>query len=133
MKEMENLDVIGKSDFMDSNKILESLKNSFSKLKVKFDQKVEVKFVSTKEMQELNKKHRKVDSPTDVISFPQTSIPGENSILGTIVICEQHMNKVGGSTEELVKHGLLHLLGHDHEVNVEKWEEVAAQINHHML
>ena len=61
----------------------------------------------------LNREHRNLDSPTDVLSFPvdeggPSAGPRE---LGDVVICAEH-------TEDLIEavvHGVLHLCGHDHE------------------
>jgi probable rRNA maturation factor len=63
----------------------------------------------------LNREHRGVDSPTDVLSFPidesgQAAGPRE---LGDVVICPAHTDDL---TEALV-HGVLHLCGYDHETD----------------
>ena len=64
-------------------------------------------------MRALNREHRGIDRPTDVLSFPVDEVgpaagPRE---LGDVVICPEH-------TESLVEatvHGVLHLCGYDHE------------------
>lgn len=80
-------------------------------------------------LRELNLRHRDVDAPTDVLSFPANegeAMPqpeGEAPYLGDIVISvesvERQAVEVGlGVAEELAHvtlHGLLHLLGYDHE------------------
>jgi len=61
----------------------------------------------------LNREHRNLDRPTDVLSFPvdeggPSAGPRE---LGDVVICAEH-------TEDLIEavvHGVLHLCGYDHE------------------
>ena len=61
----------------------------------------------------LNREHRNLDRPTDVLSFPvdeggPSAGPRE---LGDVVICPEH-------TEDLIEavvHGVLHLCGYDHE------------------
>ena len=61
----------------------------------------------------LNREHRNLDGPTDVLSFPvdeggPSAGPRE---LGDVVICAEH-------TEDLIEavvHGVLHLCGYDHE------------------
>ena len=63
----------------------------------------------------LNREHRNIDRPTDVLSFPvdeagPSAGPRE---LGDVVICPEH-------TEDLIEavvHGVLHLCGHDHETD----------------
>ncbi len=63
----------------------------------------------------LNREHRDLDRPTDVLSFPVDE--GGPSVgpreLGDVVICPEH-------TEDLIEavvHGVLHLCGHDHETD----------------
>jgi probable rRNA maturation factor len=85
-----------------------------------------VAFVDDARMQELNREWRGKDRPTDVLSFSQLeggAVPGEAVLLGDVVISVDTLERQaadGGWTveEELVRlllHGLLHLLGHDHE------------------
>ena len=77
----------------------------------------------------LNKAFRGIDQPTDVLSFPQNqnedpSIPGEN-FLGDIAVsldtAKIQANEHGLILKEeiilLLIHGILHLLGYDHEVS----------------
>jgi probable rRNA maturation factor len=80
---------------------------------------VAVAIVSDRRIQELNRRYRDRNAPTDVLSFP-TDEPGQ---LGDIVIglgvARQQARAAGHalSTElrVLALHGLLHLLGYDHE------------------
>lgn len=87
---------------------------------------VTIRIVSVKEMSNLNATYRQKKGPTNVLSFP-FSIPEEVivdiSILGDIVICadvvareakEQGKN-ADAHWAHLVVHGILHLLGYDHE------------------
>jgi probable rRNA maturation factor len=74
-----------------------------------------VSFVSPDRIQELNRAHRGIDRPTDVLSFPvdgmgQAAGPRE---LGDVVICREHTEDV----TEAVVHGVLHLCGYDHETD----------------
>jgi probable rRNA maturation factor len=80
-------------------------------------------------LRELNLRHREVDAATDVLSFPagegeETPGPeGEPEYLGDIVVSVESVERQAASAglaagEELahvVLHGLLHLLGYDHE------------------
>lgn len=73
-----------------------------------------VALVPAAQIRELNLRHRGQDRPTDVLSFPVDPVggPGPRE-LGDVVICPEH-------TEDLLRatvHGVLHLLGHDHEVD----------------
>jgi probable rRNA maturation factor len=79
---------------------------------------------------ELNRTHRGIDDPTDVLSFP---LEGEldHLPLGTIVISLDHIrrkaNELGHTPDEeaalLFVHGLLHLLGYDHESDAGEMRE----------
>ena len=71
---------------------------------------VSVSFVNIEEMQELNKKYRDLDEPTDVLSFPQEDWNAEIVQLGDIVICEELCENV----TLLIVHSMLHLFGYDH-------------------
>ena len=80
---------------------------------------VAVEFVGTRRIAELNRRHRGKDEPTDVLSFPVDGVggvggsQGEPRELGDIVICPPETTDVG----EAVVHGMLHLLGMDHEAD----------------
>ena len=74
-------------------------------------------------IQALNARHRQKDTPTDVLSFPLGDMP--NAPLGAIVISKDFViekAKTFGHTNQeeltlLFIHGLLHLLGFDHETD----------------
>ena len=80
------------------------------------------------EMREINREHRGKDEPTDVLSFPideDDDLDGVTRMLGDVVVCvpvlERQAAEQGvGPGEELVDllvHGVLHLLGYDHETD----------------
>ncbi len=92
------------------------------KIKDDLSQKdIELIFTDSDEIQEINKNFRGVDKPTDVLSFPLDFMP--NLPLGSVVInidfAKNISQKLGHSLDEeitlLFIHGLLHLLGYDHE------------------
>jgi probable rRNA maturation factor len=92
---------------------------------------VEVVILSEAEMRELNSSSRGKDSATDVLSFPifpnLESIIAQNTpevILGSIIICPSYAASQGTALEELLLHGLLHLIGFDHEADLARWFEV---------
>lgn len=85
---------------------------------------IELIFVENEEMKDINKEHRSIDKATDVLSFPlEFDIP--NMPLGSIIISinfiEEKAKEYNHSFEDEMKllfiHGLLHLLGYDHEVD----------------
>ena len=71
-------------------------------------------------MRRLNRAWRGKDRPTDVLSFPAG---GPGALLGDIVIsldtarraAKEEGRGVGAELDRYLAHGLLHLLGHDHE------------------
>jgi probable rRNA maturation factor len=80
--------------------------------------------VGNAEIQRLNAEYRKKDYPTDVLAFAgEDSPPGSVRLLGDVIISiekaqEQASDRGIGLDEEmatLVIHGVLHLLGYDHE------------------
>jgi probable rRNA maturation factor len=79
---------------------------------------VAIEFVDAERIAQLNGDHRNKPVPTDVLSFPidgvaahsPTAVPIE---LGDVVICPEHTVDV----REAVVHGMLHLLGMDHETD----------------
>jgi probable rRNA maturation factor len=97
------------------------------------DGHVAVEFVDAERIARLNAEHRSQPRPTDVLSFPIDGVeplagqdalgharPGEDletgggaRELGDVVICTQHTADV----REAVVHGMLHLLGMDHETD----------------
>jgi len=81
---------------------------------------VNIVFVGIERISEYNK-YRNVSGPTDVLSFVYDS----SELLGEIYICPQYVKENAKYFkvrfgEELVRvcvHGMLHLLGYDHETN----------------
>ncbi|MGA1931139.1 rRNA maturation RNase YbeY [Arcobacter sp. YIC-464] len=101
---------------------------------------IELIITNNDEIQELNNEHRNINKPTDVLSFPlEFDMP--NMPVGSIVISEEFVidkaNEYGHTKEEefflLFIHGLLHLVGFDHEVDNgehrDKEEELINKFN----
>jgi len=87
-------------------------------------------FIDEKEIHKLNKKHRNVNSPTDILSFPLDKNSGE------IFICLAQTKKMAKEFDRsyenflafLFIHGLVHLLGYDHGDKMEKEEKKYRKI-----
>jgi probable rRNA maturation factor len=74
-----------------------------------------IEFVGPERIHELNREHRGIDRPTDVLSFPVDeggSVSGPRE-LGDVVISPEHTEDL----TEAVVHGVLHLCGYDHETD----------------
>ena len=89
---------------------------------------VSVAIVGDRKMKELNKKYRDLDKTTNVLSFSQTEgegfvLPKEILFLGDVVVSYPKVIEeasaenmlVDEKINELVEHGVLHLLGQHHE------------------
>ena len=91
---------------------------------------VEILIVEKEEIAELNRNFRSIDKPTDVLSFPQIDVAAAKiKMLGSIVICPEVVDNKEEDFFEVAKHGLIHLLGFDHETDLSEWEKAAKRIN----
>lgn len=113
---------------LDHADIKSIIQDSATILNLTENKEIEILFVGKNEITELNKKHRQKNEPTDVLSFPQTQIPGEENILGSIVICPEIVSQKNENMIDVLKHGLLHLAGFDHEEDEGEWEGIAEKI-----
>jgi probable rRNA maturation factor len=98
-----------------------------------------VLFTSTVQIQQLNRDYRGHDKPTDVLSFPwsenvedlrEDEAPYLGDIVVCLPVCALQAREHGRSTEQevalLLVHGLLHLLGYDHDTKAKErlmWKE----------
>ena len=96
-------------------------------------------FVTDTEIARLNKTYRKKNRPTDVLSFPaqpSAKRPNRNKFLGDIAIApavaRRYAKKNGRTLENeiciLILHGLLHLLGYDHETDRGQMDRVEHKL-----
>lgn len=93
---------------------------------------VTVAIVADAGVRTLNRRYRRVDRPTDVLSFPA----GERGRLGDIVIAagvaRRQARAAGHSVQAelrvLALHGLLHLLGYDHERDAGRMARLEARL-----
>lgn len=111
---------------------------------------ISVTIVDNEEIHRINFKHRGIDRPTDVLSFPlidfeNETLPSDGSkiYLGDIIIsaerAKEQATEYGHSFEReiafLTAHSMLHLLGYDHMVESEekimfsKQEEILNNLN----
>lgn len=111
---------------IENNKVL-GFKNKFS---------ISILFTGDKKINQLNKKFRKINSPTNVLSFPSMPINihtnnfldfdyNQSIFLGDIVISSDTLIKEANNEKKIEEdhlihlfiHGVLHLLGYDHETS----------------
>lgn len=128
------IDLDNGTEFEIDISILEKITNSLTK------KDIELLVVKNDEIRELNKEHRNIDKATDVLSFPM-DFDMPNMPLGSIVIStdfvEEKAKEYGHSFNDefslLFIHGILHLLGFDHEVDNgehrSKEEELIKEFN----
>ncbi len=101
---------------------------------------IELIIVNDENMQNLNFEYRGKDTSTDVLSFPLETPFTEQSVfqipLGSIVISDlfvrEKANEFSHSIQDelslLFIHGILHLLGYDHEKDQGKMREIEQEI-----
>ncbi|MFC1855632.1 rRNA maturation RNase YbeY [Thermodesulfobacteriota bacterium] len=111
---------------MTNQKIKAMVKTVLSALDCSSDVELSVLFVDDDEIRALNKEYLNRDYPTDVISFSmregEFSTLNEN-LLGDVVVsldnAKEYAEKKGVTLENevmfLLIHGILHLVGYDHE------------------
>ena len=96
---------------------------------------IELIITSNEEIREINKEFRAIDKDTDVLSFPFVEMP-MSFLAGSIVISSAHVEEkskeLGHSCDDelalLFIHGLLHLLGFDHESDKGEMREKEAYL-----
>ncbi len=119
-------------------KTILNVANAVAKMaKISKNTELSILIVDNSYMQELNFIYRNQNRPTDVLSFamneladdePNPGTEGEVNVLGDIVIsleqAELQSQAYNHSLERelgyLVTHGMLHLLGYDHETDAER-------------
>jgi probable rRNA maturation factor len=80
-----------------------------------------VRITSSAEMRELNRRFRRKNKPTDVLSFPADTPKLAGDIAISAEIAAANAEELGHSVDTelkiLILHGLLHLVGYDHETD----------------
>lgn len=112
--------------YFENQSVLELQEIDFKKIVeyLGITREVEIYILEDEEMAELNLAHRGKEGITDVLSFPCEAVV-EGLPLGSIVmsatLIEQKAQEFQHSLEDEVRllfiHGVLHLLGYDHEVD----------------
>ena len=129
-----------KQNYLDTKKLAEAV---YTNLGQEDNLSVELEFVSEEEIADLNRRTRKVEGATDVLSFPALDnvrgrviyrkdfpfdVEDKAVFIGSIAVCinraKEQAVEYGHSEEReftyLVCHGLLHLFGYDHMTEEDK-------------
>jgi len=122
------IELIDKVSFLPDTSFIEKIASLYTK------KDIELIITTNQEIQEINKTYRNIDKPTDVLSFPFNG--SKKDPLGSIVISIDFIKeisaKLGHSKNEeftlLFIHGMLHLLGFDHEVDNGKMRKEEEKI-----
>ena len=86
-----------------------------------------IEYVAAPRIAELNLEHRGKPGPTDVLSFPIDGVAAQGDApreLGDVMICPEHTVDL----REAIVHGVLHLLGMDHETDEGEMLALQAQL-----
>ncbi len=113
---------------VDQEKLQKIAISVMEELKLHPEQELSLSLVDVEEMAELHQKWMNESGPTDVMSFRLSEIAEFDFSLGDVVICpaiaQKDAIKLKKSPAEhlvfLLVHGILHLIGFDHQVASEK-------------
>lgn len=112
---------------------LSVLENFLKKMKIGNPIEVNLILVGKARIQKLNYIYRRKNKATDVLSFPiditnpkQLQATSYKLILGDIYICPQMIDY--GELQNTFLHGLIHLIGYDHERNKKEWDDVLQKV-----
>ena len=98
---------------------------------------VELVFVNDDEMRKINRSQRGIDKATDVLSFPYEQVPG--GLMGSVVISTDTASRVASELGHSIEceiallflHGILHILGYDHEIDDGQMREKEKEVIEH--
>jgi len=85
------------------------------------NQEFSILLTNSKKIKSLNYKFKKINKPTDVLSFPTQNVFKNNSYIGDIAICFEILNKRSKTSNFFLEfdkmwiHGYFHLIGYDHK------------------
>ena len=110
---------------------------TLTKLGIHPDSELSIRLVNEDEITQLHIKWMDLPGPTDVLSFPMDEMKPNSAsngpgVIGDIVLCPAFAEKNGKQSlkdelELLTVHGVLHLLGYDHEELSEEKEMFGLQ------
>lgn len=93
---------------------------------------VQVLITTSAELRDLNRRFRRKDKATDVLSFPAIVDGEAGDIAISAEIASENAYALGHSLDEelriLILHGILHLAGHDHEKDGGEMEALESEL-----
>ena len=124
------ISIVDREEFIDDparEKLVRLVEKILTHLDLSARSELCVSLVNDKDMRELNRRYRQIDTTTDVLCFPQKN-EATPDLLGDIVISYQtavrHSQKLAITVDEelrlLLVHAVLHLLGFDHKKKKER-------------
>jgi probable rRNA maturation factor len=120
------IEVINDSTYKCDEDGIKSLANfTLGKLGIHPDSELSIRLVDEEEITQLHIKWMDLPGPTDVLSFPMDEMKPNSAsngpgVIGDIVLCPAFAEKngkqsLGEELQLLTVHGVLHLLGYEHE------------------
>src|SRR5215469_12137371 len=92
---------------------------------------VEILIAGNRRLQALNRRFRKKNKPTDVLSFPDSRSAGGDIAISAAIARENARRYGHSATHELkilVLHGMLHLAGFDHETDNGRMAKIESKL-----
>ena len=89
---------------------------------------ISLAFVGKAEIKKINKKFRKKNRATDVLSFELN----DGNLLGEIIICPEVVKENKENIIEVFVHGILHLCGYDHEKSEKEAEDMERKQEYYL-
>lgn len=133
---MIDVSILNHQEYLEITEELENVLEDLVKLSleeenIECEGEVSIMFVDDEEIHQLNKTHRGIDKPTDVLSFPQyDSLKDEDIcepyvIIGDVVISTETAKRQSIEYNHslvreigfLVVHSMFHLFGYDHDTD----------------
>ena len=98
---------------------------------------VELVFVNDDEMRKINHEQRGIDKATDVLSLPYEQV--SDGLMGSVVISTDTASRVASELGHSIEceiallflHGVLHILGYDHEIDDGQMREKEKEVIEH--
>ena len=98
---------------------------------------VELVFVNDDEMRKINRSQRGIYKATDVLSFRYEQV--SDGLMGSVVISTDTASRVAGELGHSIEceiallflHGILHILGYDHEIDDGQMREKEKEVIEH--